>query len=80
MIYEIYIYRDTKSRMYGSPVTSVNRACALRDFISVCERSPFGKDMELYKVGTFDSTRGVIEAVEPEFILEYASYDPEKEV
>lgn len=67
----IYTMRDRKSGIYGNPFISYNDKCAVRDFDAFCNlphNKYLAEDMELYKLGTFDSTTGEIVAYKPEFI------------
>lgn len=69
--YNLYTMYDRKSGIYGSPFVSHNDKTATRDFDSFCalpQNKYLSADMELYKLGTFNSSTGEIEHFKPEFI------------
>lgn len=71
MNYKMYCIYDRKASLYGVPFYQVNNACAIRYLSQVGAKTPdFLQDVELYEVGIFDPSRGVVEAYEkPIFII-----------
>lgn len=68
----LYTMRDRLSGTYGSPFTSVNDASAKRDFNAFCklpQNQYLSGDMELYKLGEFESDTGEIISYKPEYIM-----------
>lgn len=72
MIYPIFSYRDNKVG-FGAPIIDQNEAAGVRGFSyavnaheGIMNFSP--ADFDLYKIGTFDSEKGVIEAITPELV------------
>lgn len=71
MLTNLYTMRDRKSGIYGNPFVSYNDKCAIRDFDAFCnlqQNSYLADDMELYKLGTFESDTGEIISYKPEFL------------
>lgn len=70
MVLEIYSIYDKCSGIYSEPFTSVNKEVASRRFKQICVGSPIlAGDLQLYKLGLFDSSKGIIVASDkPEFI------------
>ena len=68
MVYELYSIYDKKAGMYSNPQVEINQDCALRRFNFILQQSASQgiepTDCELYKIGTFDSVKGTIEALE----------------
>lgn len=55
---ELYCYRDRKAGVYSMPFAQHNEATAKRYFDYLCQHSDnqeYAADLELYKVGTFDT-------------------------
>lgn len=66
MIYPMYAYRDNKSN-FSMPYAEMNDASALRGFAYLCSgkdsiMSFSPADYDLFKVGTFDTDSGLMEA------------------
>lgn len=64
MKYPIYSYRDTKAG-FGNPVCDMSDQTAIRGFsFAINNRDGLmnyaPKDFDLYKIGTFDTEKGVI--------------------
>lgn len=78
MKYAIYSYRDVKAG-FGSPMCDISDETAIRGFSyavnnrdGIMNFSP--KDFDLYKIGTFDTVKGVITPLEiPELIVSATS-------
>lgn len=71
MIYELYSVYDKVSGVYGVPTPFVNRASAIRWFRVIIRDNEFAEptDFELYKVGSFDTDKGVLfSTASPEFV------------
>lgn len=68
MVYELYSIYDKKAGMYSNPQVEINQQCAIRRFNYILQQSVSQgiepTDCELYKIGTFDSDKGTIEALE----------------
>lgn len=68
MVYELYSIYDKKAGMYSNPQVEINQECAERRFHFILQQSVSQgiepTDCELYKIGTFDSIKGTIEALE----------------
>lgn len=68
MVYELYSIYDKKAGMYSNPQVEINQDCALRRFHFILQQSASqgieATDCELYKIGSFDSVKGTIEAFE----------------
>lgn len=68
----MYSMYDRLSGMYGNPYVSYNDASAKRDFVAFCklpQNQYLSGDMELYKLGEFDSDTGEAVTYKPEFIM-----------
>lgn len=74
MNYNLYSYYDRVSGVYSSPIPSINRASAIRQFVAQVAQGVSALDMELYEVGTFDILSGVIVPVAPVFVCRYEEY------
>lgn len=63
MISPLYVIRDRKSAIYGTPFVAPNDSCAEREFVAFCSQPSntyIAEDLELYRVGTVDNETGVI--------------------
>lgn len=61
MIYSLYVIFDKLAKQYGSLFDSINVGCAIRHFKSILlKNSVSAKDLELYCVGTYDTSTGKI--------------------
>lgn len=62
MIYPLFAIYDRIAGTYGTPTPFSNRACAQRWFRVVIKQNEFAQptDFELYELGTYDSTTGLI--------------------
>lgn len=68
MIYPIYSIRDKLIDFQGISLNA-NDASAMRSFREVFMDVKFPEDYSLYKLGTFDTTTGIVTAFkEPELI------------
>lgn len=64
MVMLIYSIFDKCSGIYSEPFCCVNEEVAKRRFLQICSSSPsIAPDLQLFKLGNFDSTQGLI--VEP---------------
>lgn len=76
MITNLYTIYDRKSGMYGTPFASPNDGCAKRDFHAFCSHTAneyIREDLELYKLGAFDSASGCLtDPQKPEFLTNYS--------
>lgn len=68
MVYELYSIFDKKAGMYSNPQIEINQECAIRRFHFILQQSESQgiepTDCELYKIGSFDSVKGTIDALE----------------
>lgn len=73
MLQNVYSVKDAK-RGFGAPFVHDNDATAMRDFEDIVSRGnnimgTHPQDFDLYKVGVFDTERGVFTSKDaPEFI------------
>lgn len=59
MIYSVYLYYDRVAGEYSSPRLEINVGTAKRNFNAACKANlVIGVDMELYYLGSFDSSKG----------------------
>lgn len=69
----MYSIRDRKAGIYGAPFMAQNDEVAKRDFVGFCshpQNAYLANDMELYKMGEFESDTGeVIGEPKPLFII-----------
>lgn len=73
----VFSYFDRVAGLFSQPILSVNRAVAIRNFVAVMrsgDNSVAAPDMELYEIGSFDSTTGLFTAKCPEFVARYRDY------
>lgn len=73
LLFSIY---DRVSGSYSVPLCFENDAVAKRAFPSICVNHPqykmFPEDLDLFKVGSYDTNSGIILALErPEFVMRY---------
>ena len=70
MIQPIYAIRDMVVEFHA-PIVGVNDEQMKRDFMVYCQSKAEleRKDLQLYKIGEFDTITGKITPKEPEFIL-----------
>lgn len=67
----IYTMFDRVSQTYGEPFIAVNDSVAQRRFQYVCSNSPMVcNDMQLFKLGTFDTDSGEVVA-DKSFVCNY---------
>ena len=68
MVYELYVIYDKKAGLYSNPQVELNEDCAIRRFNFICNQSASQgiepTDCELYKIGTFNSFQGTIDALD----------------
>lgn len=77
MNYNLYCYYDRVSGIYSAPVPAVNRAVAIRSFISLFkdpQNAITAADMELYEVGTFNTLTGDIVSCKATFVCRAEEY------
>ena len=69
MFYTIY---DEMAKKYSNPVLLENDDVAVRSFIAFINgdqlRIDNNKDFSIYRIGSWDSTNGVIETCKPEML------------
>lgn len=77
MKYPLFSYRDSKVG-FGMPVVDQNDSAAIRGFSyavngrdGIMNFSP--GDFDLYKIGVFDTEKGVIEGQTPELVVSGSS-------
>lgn len=71
---ELYAYRDRKSGEYSMPFAQHNKETAKRYFCYLCKNSDnqeYAQDLELYKIGDYETERGIIFGHEPEYVSSY---------
>lgn len=70
MIQPIYAIRDMVVEFHA-PIMGVNDDQMKRDFKVYCSNKAELEraDLQLYKIGSFDTVTGKIEAIEPEFMI-----------
>lgn len=73
MKFELFVIYDRLSGIYGSPECQVNKDCAKRWFAQVLSKSPSCDDLDLYYVGTFDSSSCKLFGEKPVFVASLAS-------
>lgn len=66
----MYAIRDMIVEFHA-PIMGVNDEQMKRDFKVFCEKKAELEkaDLQLYKIGTFDTVTGKIEPIEPQFIM-----------
>lgn len=67
----LYSIKDTVRGVYLAPFVSDNDESAKRDFDYNVEKSPFKRDLQLYKVADFIEDTGDVGGFEPVFICSY---------
>ena len=69
MKFGVYSMRDSVSGLYNSPTFEQDDAIAVRSFRFAVNKNDFlqfnAKDVDLYRIGTFDNTTGVLEPCDP---------------
>lgn len=70
MVQPIYAIRDMLIEFHA-PIVGVNDEQMKRDFKVYCQnKTDIEKnDLQLYKIGEFDTTTGHIQPIEPEYML-----------
>lgn len=68
MIMNIYSIKDVVSGHFGQLMLQSLDQLAIRTFKGICEDSKISKDLQLFKLGSFDTETGIIEN-KVEFIL-----------
>lgn len=78
MLYNVYSVYDVKTG-YNTPFTDVNDDSAARGFgyafkngNNIYNYAP--EDFRLYRIGTYDSDTGVLNACVPQFVCEASSF------
>lgn len=72
MLYNIYSIFDKKAKIYSEPFLAQNEAVALRRFNYLMLNSQMiACDCELYYLGSFDNSTGIVNSVEPDFVCNY---------
>lgn len=73
MFYNLYSYYDRVAGLYFAPLPAVNDATALRSFVENMRGNSSAVDMDIYRVGAFNSQTGVFVALEhPEYVAGYS--------
>ena len=69
MIQPVYSIRDMLIEFHA-PIVGVNDEQMIRDFLVYCSKKAEleKKDLQLYKIGEFDTKTGHIQPCEPEYI------------
>lgn len=60
MNYEMITIKDNVTNRFSEPKLFINTADGQRWFKAMCNESPFGKDLSLYKVGDYNIVTGEI--------------------
>lgn len=70
MIQPIYAIRDMLIEFHA-PIVGVNDEQMKRDFKVYCDKKAEieQKDLQLYKIGEFDTTTGHLQPCEPEYLM-----------
>lgn len=77
----IYATRNKKSGQYGKPSVEVMASEQIKEsytcsFLEAPEdQKKYLRELEVYKLGEYDSTTGEIVAATPEFIMDLGSID-----
>lgn len=58
MIMFVYSIKDVVSGLFGNLVLLSNDQLAKRTFKGICEDSKIAKDLQLYKIGSFNTETG----------------------
>lgn len=78
MTTKLYVMRDRRSGIYGTPFVSHNDKTAERDFDSFCklkQNQYLSPDMELYSLGDYDTETGEIKSTVPMFMKQGELYE-----
>lgn len=67
MVSNLYSIRDLCIG-FNTPTSMLNEMVAKRSFRQIVERDPNGKDLQLFKVGTFNDETGEIIPQPPELV------------
>lgn len=69
MVQPVYAIRDMLVEFHA-PIVGVNDEQMIRDFLVFCNTKTEieKKDLQLYKIGEFDTKTGIIVPCEPEYI------------
>lgn len=71
---QIYSVKDSVAGVFMSPFTSVNDNTAMRRYRDMTNQVDYKQDFDLYKLGSFDTSTGVIEALKsPELVFQGAN-------
>lgn len=79
---ELFAIKDVKAGTFGNIVCYLNRAVALRGLAEAVQQpdnmlSKHGFDFQLYHLGTFDQTSGVVECFpQPDFVITVGDLAP----
>lgn len=68
MIMNIYSIKDVVSGSFGNLVLQANDQLAIRTFKGICQDSKIAKDLQLFKMGSFNVEEGKIES-KVEFLI-----------
>lgn len=74
MTHRLYCLRDRIANSYFSPFEEVNDAMAVRRIYPMVRQGPNAKDMELWKIGEFDSETGRIMEATP-ICISWTAYE-----
>ena len=74
MNYEVYCIYDRVAGFYSMPQVYPNKGTAVRQFNFVCSQNPdkdSALDFELYFIGHYDTSTGIIDGNKPVFIQRF---------
>ena len=74
MMYEVYCIFDRVAGFYSMPQVYPNKGTAVRQFNFVCSQNPdkdSSLDYELYFIGYYDNSTGIIEGNKPVFVQRF---------
>lgn len=70
----LYCIYDRVTGCYGMPNVLINVGAAKRWFRNLCSSSPIGNDCELYELGQYNTSTGIISVYEkPYFVEKFSS-------
>lgn len=83
MKYPVFSFKDCVSGLFSSPIIQTNENVAKRTFRLVVNNPESiaagskAEDYALYHVGFFDDQTGVLESVDPEFLMQGMTIEKE---
>lgn len=69
MSYLIYSVKDNLSGTFSEFLLFTNDLVAIRYFNNFCKKSDIKNDLDLYKLGSFDTSLGKIEVVDSSILV-----------